>query len=177
MEKRREALGGAEASLAQQVSGSLNGENMGIGGKTMFGQWLTGNRLLDGWNMGEKSQKREDGTGWALDLWKLLLFPNYLQPNCRMNHFFHASLLPRCGCRWHSLGQKGAWKCTAGLGPAWFNFQWHFQTNERTQRFSFLPTPSPLSWNSGVSTRKVFSPIIPAPHSNREQESSALPEI
>lgn len=60
MEKRREALGGAEASLAQQVSGSLNGENMGIGGKTMFGQWLTGNRLLDGQNMGEKSQKRED---------------------------------------------------------------------------------------------------------------------
>lgn len=48
MEERREALEAAEASLAQQVSGSLNDENVGIGGKTVFEQWLAGSRLLDG---------------------------------------------------------------------------------------------------------------------------------
>lgn len=66
------------------MSGSLDDENTGLGGKAAFGQWLDGSRLL-----GRKiSEEGVQGTRGALEVRKPLLFPDYLQPNCRMDNFF-----------------------------------------------------------------------------------------
>lgn len=101
----KEELEAAEASLAQQVPGSLNDENMGIGGKTVW--VVVGWKQIIGWlKQGRKTLKEGvQGARGASDVRKLL-FPDNLQPNWRMNHFFHSSLLPRCYCRWQSFCQR-----------------------------------------------------------------------